>query len=145
MDESHLSYLHSLDHSTIPMFSFRGMRFIARVVDVYDGDTFTALFVYENRPYKYRIRCLGYNSPEIRPPLKTENREQVIEQAKKARDRLRELLCSHPSHCVQLYCHHFDKYGRILGEVFPLGVCVESSPSINKQMLQEGHGVVYME
>jgi endonuclease YncB( thermonuclease family) len=105
---------------------------------VYDGDTFTAIFFFRGECTKYRIRCLGYDAPEIRPRLNVPDREEVIRKARLARARLQELLTAHP--CVWLRCGPFDKYGRILAHVSSIE---NKQRSFNETMLAEGHGVLY--
>jgi endonuclease YncB( thermonuclease family) len=57
--------------------------------------------------------------------------------AKQARDRFSELLFKNDN--ITIYCHEFDKYGRILVTVYN-GI---DNQSINHIMLEEGHGRPY--
>lgn len=119
----------------VPYFTFRGKQFVATPCHIYDGDTFSVVFQYRGEWIKYRCRCLGYDSPEMKPRLDAPGRDEEKESAQKAKMRLSELLHKHPSKKVRIECGDFDKYGRILvtvwNQVDPL--------SINQQMLQEGH------
>ena len=58
-------------------FSFKGYQGHCKVVDIYDGDTCTVIFVYSGQFCKYRCRLLGINAPELRQPkrLPAEERE----------------------------------------------------------------------
>ena len=47
------------------LFSFNAYKCKVKVIDVYDGDTFTGCFYYNSHLYTYKFRCLGYDSPEI--------------------------------------------------------------------------------
>ena len=126
----------------VPYFSFRGRGFEAVPCRVYDGDTFSSVFLYRGEWIKWRCRCLGYDSPEMKPPRLQPDREEEKSRAIQARDRFQELLTRTPS--VWIRCGDFDKYGRLL-------VVVSSYPSsnittnttINDQMLAEGMGVPY--
>ena len=60
----------------IELFNFNNKEFMVKVVDVYDGDTFTGCFIFKNEIIKYKFRTLGYDSPEIKPLKSKQNREQ---------------------------------------------------------------------
>lgn len=129
--------LGDVDVLNVDYFSFDGKTFNARVVDVYDGDTFTVVFYYNTEWIKYRCRCLYYDSPEIKPPKNTPNRDDIINQANISKNKLKELL--QKNHYVTIKCKKFDKYGRILVEVYNN----IDNKSINQTMLDGGYGVPY--
>ena len=64
--------------NNIPLFSFDGIITKAKIVDIYDGDTFSACFIFNNKIIKYKCRSFGYDCPEIRPLLKMKNRNIVL-------------------------------------------------------------------
>jgi endonuclease YncB( thermonuclease family) len=123
----------------IPYFSFKGLTFIAKPCSIYDGDTFSCIFEYKNELIKYKCRCLGYDSPEMKPLLSNPNRKNEIELAHKAKDRLVELLNKHKSKLIKIECFEFDKYGRLLVKIWNM-IDVKS---INDIMIEEGHGKSY--
>lgn len=125
-----------------PYFDFEGMTMIAKPCQIYDGDTFTAIFRYEGIVMKYRCRMYGYDSPEMKPSLKIDKeiREEEIRKAKLAKNKLEELLFKNNTKCVELECKNFDKYGRILVNVNNL---VDEN-SINSIMIKEGFGYPYL-
>ncbi len=129
----------NLDEKEVKYFSFAGKRFKVKPCNVYDGDTFSILFIYKDEIIKYRCRCLGYDTPEMKPSLKNPNREKEKEMAKKARDRFIELLNRGQNGLVEVDCGGFDKYGRILVTVYN-GV---DQKSLNELMVEEGHGIPY--
>ncbi len=148
----------SSDPSSIPYFTFRHREIIGYPCHIYDGDTFSIVFKKsaffcpsrkddaskdidseDGEWTKYRCRMYGYDSPEIRPLLKTPNRESVIEKARLAKQRLHELLMRNPEGWIKIECGDFDKYGRILVKVWN-GV---DEVSVNDIMLREGHGYPY--
>ena len=98
-----------------------------RVVDVYDGDTFTVIFVDSDKKIRRRrCRCVGYDSPE----MKGESKDSAM----LAKSRLKELLPKNPFLCET---KGFDKYGRLLVD-----------PKINNEylskiMIREKHGYEY--
>lgn len=134
------SILAHYDPSKLPLFSFQNKRFTAKPCEIYDGDTFSAIFEYRGEIIKYRCRCYGYDSPEMKPLLSKENREQEIAAAHKAKERFTELLQRGTNGLVEIHCGDFDKYGRILVTVYNESEAI----SINSTMLTEGHGKTYM-
>jgi endonuclease YncB( thermonuclease family) len=131
--------LNSVDTNTIPYFTFKDRIIIAKPCNVYDGDTFSICFKQGNEIVKWRCRCLGYDSPEMKPLLKNPNREKEKELAVLAKQRLGQLLSSNASGLVKVVCGDFDKYGRVLGTIYN-NVDVDS---INTIMIREGHGKEY--
>jgi endonuclease YncB( thermonuclease family) len=120
-------------------FSFSGKTFYARACNIYDGDTFSIIFLNNNEVVKYRCRCIGYDSPEMKPSLSNPNREKEKALAILAKNRLIELLSKHESGLVFIECFEFDKYGRILVKVYNM----IDEKSINEIMVEEGHGKNY--
>ena len=131
--------LNDINDKDIKYFSFKNQTFIAKHCNIYDGDTFSAIFEYKGEIIKYRCRCLGYDTPEMRPRLNDENREHEKELALKAKNRFIELLNKHPTKLIKIECFEFDKYGRLLVKVFNL----IDEKSINEIMVDEGHAKEY--
>ncbi len=133
--------LMSAKEDDIPYFTFNGKTFLAKPVNVYDGDTFSIIFEYTpgGELIKYRCRCYGYDSAEMKPRLDFAGREEEIVKANAAKARLIELLGAHPTGLVKVECLDFDKYGRILVKVWNQ----VSSFSVNDMMVAEGHGKPY--
>ena len=92
----------------LTLFSFEGIKCNAKIVDVYDGDTFKAVIFYDNKMIKINCRSLGYDSPEMKPRLNIKNREEHIARAKAAKNRFIELVSIYE--LVYLECFKFDKY-----------------------------------
>jgi micrococcal nuclease len=127
-------------------FSFAGHKLKAKIVSVYDGDTCTAIFRFpygdtesgkgtQTNLIQYRIRLNGLDCPEMKPPLKTENRESIVASAKKAKEAVEDKILGR---IVTLECHEFDKYGRILGTIM-----LEDGTNLNKWLLEQGYAVAY--
>lgn len=125
--------LDKLNTDNISVFSLNDYKTICKVVDVYDGDTCTIVFKWEGKYRKFKCRCNGYDSPEMKPRLNVENREEVIIKAKEAKSRLQTLTTG----VIGVKCLQFDKYGRLLVELF------NENTSINNIMINEGHGYIY--
>jgi endonuclease YncB( thermonuclease family) len=127
------------NYEDIPYFTFNGKTFYGLPCNVYDGDTFSIIFIFQNNIIKYKCRALGYDSAEIKPRLNILDREKHIELAIAAKIKLIELLNKHPSKLVKVECHNFDKYGRILVNVWNM----IDEKSINQIMIEEGYGKIY--
>lgn len=80
---------------------------IARIVDIYDGDTVTCIFLVNGRLCKESVRLRGIDAPEIRSKT---NKEAAIA----VRDHLR-TLCLNKCVCLQDVSE--DKYGRMLANI----------------------------
>ncbi len=121
-----------------PIFSFENLEKICKIVDVYDGDSFTACFYHHDQIIKYKFRANGYDSPEMRPRLNIENREDMINKAVEAKNKFIELSdCE--NNLVKIKFGNFDKYGRILATVFNLS----NNNNVNELMIQNGYGYEY--
>ncbi len=134
-----LEELKNIKDKEVPYFTFKGKRLKCRYCNIYDGDTFTIIFIYNGEKIKYKARCLGYDTPEMKPPLKQPDREKEIEAAKKAKARFTELLDKSKDNIIEVECFEFDKYGRILVNVYN-GI---DNDSLNNIMIKEGHGKPY--
>jgi len=133
--------LKDFDYKSVPLFSFNDIKTICRVVDVYDGDTCTIIFDYKGEIIKYKVRCLGYDSPEMKPSLKNENREEEKAKAKEAKAYFQELVHFNDGGLTYIHIHGFDKYGRLLGTFYQNDSF--KGKSINSIMIENGHGYEY--
>jgi endonuclease YncB( thermonuclease family) len=113
----------------IPIFTFNGETYNAKIVSVYDGDTVKAVFEFNNKLYKFSIRMNGYDSPELR----TKNLHEKAN-AQKAKHQLQHKILNK---IVTLKCGKFDKYGRILGDIY------YNNKHINSWMIENGYGYPY--
>ena len=96
------------------VFSLKG-RYRAKVIDVYDGDTITVVFLYKGDYVKTNIRLLGYDAPEMKPSKNLDNRHQLISQAINVKEHLSSYVLNK---FVDLEITSNDKYGnRWLGNV----------------------------
>ncbi len=138
--------LAELNEQSVNYFDFNGKTFIAKPCHFYDGDTFSAIFEFNGQIIKYRCRCVGYDTAEIKPHVADKNSKEQVEAAaaekklaQAAKNRFVQLVTSHPSGLCLIQCGEFDKYGRLLVTVFN-GVEKES---INSIMIKESHGKAY--
>ena len=119
-----MTELSQCTYKNTPKFTFKGKEYDAKVVKVYDGDTITVVFDFMSSPYRFTVRMVGYDSPELKS-------EDIVEKkyAIASRDFLGKMIMNK---IVHLVCEDYDKYGRILGRVFLDGV------DINEKMLRDG-------
>lgn len=132
--------LKNLNDKNVPNYSFKGTAFQAKIVKVYDGDTCTAVVKIHGKFQKVRVRCLGYDSPEINPRSDMPEREEHMRKAVIARDALAAMVLHK---IVRLEVDDFDKYGRFLGTLYVtrFGCCGEINMS--EYMLKNGYGYEY--
>lgn len=118
----------------IPLHSFNGQKFRAKVVDVYDGDTITIVRRYHGKLTRLKVRLLGFDAPEMRTDDPKEKELAIA-----ARDKLRELILNK---IVVLDCQKFDKYGRILANIYLKSnwCCCGSNLWLNEYMLENVKG-----
>ena len=116
-------------------FSLDGKKKYCKVVKVYDGDTITINMFLKKKLYQFSVRMFGYNSPEIRTSDPDEKKAGYT-----ARDYLAEQILDK---IVFIQCGGFDKYGRLLGEIFLSKKDVKSKKSINNLMVEQNHGEIY--
>ena len=127
----------------IPLFSFDNIQCFAKIVNIYDGDTFKACITYRGKVIKINCRALGYDSCEMKPRLDIPNREEHIKKAREAKEKFRELTTTETG-LVFIHCHKFDKYGRVLVSVYLNKQDIQNPDlTINNKMIQTGHGIPY--
>ena len=119
-----------------PKFNLENCLKVCKIVDVYDGDTIRGVFEHNGVYNKWTIRMYGYDSPEMRPSKKLENRLEIKKNAVISRDFLKNLVLDK---IVGLECLSFDKYGRVLANIY----LDELDVSVNDYMISNGHGYAY--
>jgi len=134
-----------------PQFSFEGQTVPARVVDVYDGDTITAVIeVFPGKFHQFKVRLVNIDTPEMRGGTVESKKKATL-----ARNTLLSIITRYGVNCtnispsdikqilngpiayiVYIRCFGNDKYGRMLGEIF-----MDSDlnhPSCNQMLLSWG-------
>ena len=127
-----------IDTDSIKYFDWSDQTFEAKPCNIYDGDTFSACWYYKGDIIKYRCRCLGYDSPEMKVSKTNEKRDEIKASAVIAKNKFIELLTQDDT--IIIVCDKFDKYGRVLVKVYNK----HNGPrSLNDIMINEGYGYVY--
>lgn len=143
---------------SVPLFSLNGYVTLAKLVSNYDGDTGDVIFPYNGQLMHMKARFNGYDTCEIKPSKSDPDREMKKAKAIAARKRLWHLCTQTTTEpgadhtgLMLIKCGEFDKYGRLLVMAFPHTTSINEkmddqtlfAMSINKQMIDEGHGYVY--
>ena len=63
--------------NTVELFSLEGQEHLAKVVDVYDGDTIKCVFPIHNKLYRWNCRLSGVDTPEIRTRCSIEKKTWI--------------------------------------------------------------------
>ena len=121
------------------MFSLEGQYKLCKVVDVYDGDTIKVVFDLNGSFYRWSVRMLGYNSPEMRVSVNNPARDTIKQLAIDSRDFLKSVIQNNDQ-LVYIKCSGFDKYGRLLGTIY---VNQDDKVSVNQLMIDNHKGVPY--
>jgi endonuclease YncB( thermonuclease family) len=146
------------NYNSTPFFTLNGKKMYCRVVNVYDGDTITVVLNIFDGFYKFSVRMNGIDTCEI----KSKN-EKNKELACFARSRLISLITdkdiSETSllkdrrtinnflnknvYCVWIECLDFDKYGRLLANIYKNDNVLTPSESFSSILLKEKLAYTY--
>jgi endonuclease YncB( thermonuclease family) len=147
----------------IPEFSLCSLTLKGKVVEVYDGDTCKIVLPLHNVLYKFTCRLNGIDAPEMKPRKDKPNRDNEILLAKKARSELLKLIIPNNilfenidikkedinveleknKKLIIVKCLEFDKYGRLLVELYPSIDSCESGESFNSILIKKNLSVSY--
>jgi endonuclease YncB( thermonuclease family) len=130
-----------------------GISTLARLVDIIDGDTIVCVLPLLGKYFKFNIRLNGIDTSEMKSkdPLLRERavkaRNFLIKKTINTPERFedRKALQQHlDKECIQLYlhCFDFDKYGRLLADVYskPSDSVSLSTELINASLADEYDG-----
>jgi endonuclease YncB( thermonuclease family) len=103
-----------------PRRTFDGKTRLAKLTDIYDGDTVIIITNLTNQEpyYEYHLRLIGIDAPEIKPHLAVPFRNLHIAAASCVRDILREQLLKQRDGLVMIDFTKEEKYGRLLGTIW---------------------------
>jgi len=115
--------LYDCDPHAIDYLSLDGLKIHARLIDIYDGDTITCIIPCFGGLYKFKIRINGIDTCEIKNKNLAEKNKALL--AKNlvfttltgASDITPEYLFNNVT-IIWLECLSFDKYGRLLANVY---------------------------
>lgn len=133
-DQRVFNQLANINAKDVTLFSLKGNRYPCRIVSVYDGDTCTALFKMDKKFVKFKVRMLGYDSPEMKPRLNIPDRDKIKEDANAAKEAL---ILKTKNEKIIIECGDWDKYGRLLGTLY------DGNLNINEWMIESEYGYRY--
>ena len=133
------------DNNTTPHFSLNGQKLWGRVVSLYDGDTLTIALNVFTGVYKFSVRMNGIDTCEMKSKC-----DKNKELAKSARSRLLSLITEKDisetstwndrrkinnilnkgMYFVWVECLDFDKYGRLLANIYKDEISTENFSQI---------------
>jgi endonuclease YncB( thermonuclease family) len=159
MEINILNKLSNIKNDDIELYNLNNITTIGKIVDIYDGDTCKIVLLINNSLQKHNCRLLGIDTPEMKPLITKINREDEILNATKCRNRLLQLCtscdckldqqmkkieCKHlldnNNKIINIKCHEFDKYGRLLVELFTND---KFNKSVNQLLVDEGFAKSY--
>ena len=124
-----INIMENFNDTNTPVFSFNGINGMSRVVDITDGDTIKAIINFKDSYYKIIVRLNNIDTCETKSKCE-ENKNLGIE----AKKRLYNLITNKTidtndkkqikqelnNNCYLIYlkCYDFDKYGRVLGDIY---------------------------
>ncbi len=144
LNDERLLKLQSCSDDTVPFLDFHNTKFLAKVINCYDGDTIRlAFFIGPDYIYKYNCRMNKYDSPEMKPikPKTVELGLAEKKMANLAKDYLSNLILNKIVYVeVSEKGNGNDLYGRPLVNVF---LNRDSKTSINDEMIEKRFGYPY--
>ena len=141
-----------------PEFSLCGLTLHGKVVECYDADTCKIVLPLQTSFYKFTCRLSGIDTPEMKPKKDKANRDNEIVWAKKARAELLRLICDtnfdnmdikkdevnkilqNNKKLITVKCLEFDKYGRLLVELYNTN---DLTKSFNNILVEKNMAVSY--
>ena len=114
--------------------SLDGKSFDAKIVHIYDGDTMHVVFNVFDNFYRWNARIIGVDTPEVR----TRNTSEK-EFGLKVRDILRDNLLNK---IVKIQCFEFDKYGRLLIDVY-MPDSIDNGSMLSEWLINNGYAYAY--
>lgn len=120
---------HNRDNT--PKFSLAGISCYARVVDVYDGDTVTCIIPFGDKYFQFACRLNGIDTSELKNKdqaqklLAYQSRHSALQyccpeyslDVDADRKQIQDYLSKNMT-TVWLQCHEFDKYGRVMIDLY---------------------------
>ncbi len=133
------------------LFSFNGLNCMCRVIDITDGDTIKVIINFKDEYYKIIVRLNNIDTCETRSKCE-ENKKLGLE----AKKRIFNLITKKTiddvdkkyiknelnKNCYQVYitCYDFDKYGRVLADIYSNE---KSSDSFSSILINEKLAYIY--
>ena len=111
-------------------FSFNGLNTMSRIIDITDGDTVKAIIPFKDSYYKIIIRLNNIDTCETRSKCE-ENKKLGLDAKKRIYNLITDKIADDDynkktvkkelnTNCYLVYlkCYDFDKYGRVLADIY---------------------------
>jgi len=144
--------MENFNDSNTPEFTFNGINGISRIVDITDGDTVKAIISFKDSYYKIIVRLNNIDTCETRSKCE-ENKKLGMDAKKRIYNLITDKTAdadlnkksiktelNNNCYLVYLKCYDFDKYGRVLGDIYKDSNSDESFSSI---LIKEKLAYVY--
>ena len=144
--------MENFNDSNTPQFSFDGINCISRVVDITDGDTIKTIICFKDNYYKIIVRLNNIDTCETKSKCE-ENKKLGMDAKKRIYNLItgkspdidlnkKSIKTELNNNCYLVYikCYDFDKYGRVLGDIYKDENSDESFSSI---LIKEKLAYVY--
>ena len=123
--------MENYNDSNTPLFSFNGINFKnVRIVDITDGDTLKAIIFFKDSYYKIIVRLNNIDTCETKSKCE-ENKKLGMDAKKRVYNLITGKIAdddfskksiknelNNNCYLVYLKCYDFDKYGRVLGDIY---------------------------
>jgi endonuclease YncB( thermonuclease family) len=133
------------------LFSFNGLNCMSRVIDITDGDTIKTIIPFKDEYYKIIVRLNNIDTCETRS--KCEENKKIGLDAKK---RIYNLITgktidiidkkfiknelNNNFYQVYIKCYDFDKYGRVLADIY---ISPDNDESFSSILIKEKLAYIY--
>lgn len=123
------------DCNDVPFFSFDGHKDVCIVSKCYDGDTIHLVRIINKTPFRFNCRLLGIDTAEMKSH---DVNEKIF--AKQTRDYLADLVLNK---MIWVEFKDFDKYGRLLCNIYLTQDDMNDQYSVNQLLIDEGFAQPY--
>ncbi len=133
--------MENLNDDNTSYFSFNGLNCMSRIIDITDGDTVKAIIPFKNDFYKIIVRLNNIDTCETKSKCE-ENRKLGLDAKKRIYNlitgktitdvdkKLIKQELNNNFYQVYIKCYDFDKYGRVLADLYSTSDNNESFSSI---------------
>lgn len=135
-DQKILNLLESNTYEDLKLDSLDGETKMCKIVDVYDGDTYTIVFYIGELAVKRKLRLYGIDTPEVKPKLSLENHDLHKQAGQIARDYVKKKFDENKN-IVKVKFMQKEKYGREMGVVYI------NNKSLAQHLIEEKIGLEY--
>src|SRR6185437_3414064 len=116
IDDNNIKSLEK-DFSDLKLDTLDGLLRKCKIVDVYDGDTYTIVFNLDGKPRKRKFRIYGIDTPELKPKKNIDNHDIHKRAGEICRDIVKDKF-QDLNNIVWIHFMKAEKYGREMGIIY---------------------------